>query len=491
MKLSLSPRWTLIALFATVALLPLALIAAASNVSPLGVVGVVGGLLLVVAIVHAIALRRDAPTSHSLETLYADPRAMHHGPPDLDDAIRQERVAYGERATLPAPDAPKYSVYDETLGEALRFAPSGLAMTPAYLLDRAYRILDWNEAFGLVFDRTMDGRTGQSVLEWTYFLDNYKDIVDHASRFTDAQNLPDVDVEPIEFTSTRYGRVHGTKRAYRMPADNGTTAAWLITIEPQFDRPESGLRFKQDLITLMNLDVMWSEYALSYDHVLLNTSIYTHLIQTMIGDRADGPLAAIAPGARILDLGAGTGNVTQALASKGRGYHIIAIDANRTMLECLKAKCNVYLTTSPEKPGVFALRQNLVSLFGIPDGSIDCAIMNNVLYAIPDYQPVLQEIRRVLKPGGELRISGPHTGSDVEILFRDIRRDLEASGQFEAVKLAYERVYAINKLRLAPMLGRWTTAELAKTLQEAGFGQIVHASESVYNGQSMLICARK
>src|SRR5205085_4075086 len=100
-------------------------------------------------------------------------------------------------------------------------------------------------------------------------------------------------------------------------------------------------------------------------------------------------------------------------------------------------------------------------------------------------------IRRVLKPGAELRISGPHAGSDVEILFRDIRRDLETSGRFDAVKPAYERVYAINKLRLAPMLGRWSTDRLAQTVREAGFGEIAHASECVYDGQSMLVCGRK
>ena len=489
MRVSLSSRWSLVALFATILLLPPALIAAAYNVIwPLGVVGV---LLAAVAIVHAVALRRDAPTSHSLTALYADPRSVQHTTRSLDDATRQQRVAYSQQVVLPARDAPAYSIFDETLSEALRFAPSGFAMMPAYLLDRAYRILDWNEAFGLVFDRTMEGRTGQSVLEWTYFLDNYQEVMDHAGRFTDPNNLPDIDVEAIEFTSARYGRVHGTKRAHRMRGDSGATAAWLVTIEPQFDKTEYGLEFKQDLIGLMSLDLMWSEYALSYDNVLLNTSIYTHLVQTIIGDQADGPLGSIPPGSRILDLGAGTGNIAGALASKGRGYYIIAIDGNRTMLECLKAKCNVYLTTSPDKPGVLALRQNLISLFGIPDGSIDCAIMNNVLYAIPDHQPVLQEVLRVLKPGGELRISGPHATSDVEILFRDIRRDLEASDRFDAVKPAYERVYAINKLRLAPMLRRWSTDQLAKILSDAGFGTVVHASESVYNGQSMLICARK
>jgi ubiquinone/menaquinone biosynthesis C-methylase UbiE/PAS domain-containing protein len=490
-SLSPSPRWTLPALFATIALLPLALIALAvyERIWPLIVVGV---LFPPVAILHALALRRDTPMAHSLAPLYGDPRAPHHAPRSLDDATRQERVAYSEQVVLPARDAPAYSIYDETLGEALRFAPSGFAMTPAYLLDRAYRILDWNEAFGLVFDRTMEGRTGQSVLEWTYFLDNYQEVMDHGSRrFADPNKLPAVDVEPIEFTSTRYGKVHGTKRAYRMPGDNGATAAWLVTIEPQFDTTKEGLEFKQDLIGQMSLDLMWSEYALSYDHVLLNTSIYTHLTETIIGDRTDGPLAALPPGSRILDLGAGTGNVANALASKGRRHHIIAIDANRTMLECLKAKCNVYLTTSPEKPGVFALRQNLISLFGIPDASADCAIMNNVLYAIADHQPVLQEVLRVLKPGGELRISGPHAASDVETLFREIRRDLEASGRFEAVKPAYERVYAINKLRLAPMLRRWATDQLAKILLDVGFSEIVHSSETIYTGQSMLIFARK
>ena len=37
----------------------------------------------------------------------------------------------------------------------------------------------------------------------------------------------------------------------------------------------------------------------------------------------------------------------------------------------------------------------------------------------------------------------------------------------------------------------WSTDQLAKILREAGFGEIAHASESVYNGQSMVIYARK
>jgi ubiquinone/menaquinone biosynthesis C-methylase UbiE len=382
-------------------------------------------------------------------------------------------------------------MFEESLAEALRFAPSGFALLPTYLLDKVYRILDWNEAFSLAFDRTMDGRTGHSVLEWTYFLDNYEAVVEHSKRFADPDNLPEIDVEPIAYTSMRYGRLDGIKRAYRIPGDSGTPVAWLVTIEPRFDSAATELAYKQDLIGLMSLDLMWSEYALSYDNVLLNTTMYTELIQTMTGTRDGGPLSPLPDEAWILDLGAGTGNVSQALAAQKRRYHVIALENNRTMLECLKAKCCVEAAASIEQPGVFAVRQNIASLFGIPDNSIDCAIMNNVLYSIADHEGALREVLRVLKPGGELRISGPHKRSDVDVLFRDIKEDLQAKSLFAELRPAYDRVYAINRMRLASMLQRWTTSELADDLLKLGFSQVLHASETIYNGQSMLLSVRK
>lgn len=38
----------------------------------------------------------------------------------------------------------------------------------------------------------------------------------------------------------------------------------------------------------------------------------------------------------------------------------------------------------------------------LPDQSIDCVVMTYTLCTIPDYRSALQQIRRVLKPGGEL-----------------------------------------------------------------------------------------
>ena len=39
-------------------------------------------------------------------------------------------------------------------------------MSPMYLLDEGFRIVDWNFAFSLAFDRSMEGRRGLSVREW-------------------------------------------------------------------------------------------------------------------------------------------------------------------------------------------------------------------------------------------------------------------------------------------------------------------------------------
>lgn len=77
-------------------------------------------------------------------------------------------------------------------------------------------------------------------------LDNYKEVIEHGIKvFGDKENLPSIDIENITYTSKRYARLNGIKRAYRIPkdpslneADNTSqTRGWLITIELMFDDP--------------------------------------------------------------------------------------------------------------------------------------------------------------------------------------------------------------------------------------------------------------
>jgi ubiquinone/menaquinone biosynthesis C-methylase UbiE len=410
-------------------------------------------------------------------------------PKHLDADVRSKREAYAKQKSPPCADEPVLGAIERNLAADLLVRPSAYPMTPMYLLDKSYRILDWNEAFSLAFDRTMEGRAGESILEWVYFLDNYEDVVDHAELFSDPKNLPAVDVEQIKYTSLRYGMISGKKRAYRIPDDSGELIAWLVTIQLHFSDARTEFKFQDDLVRYLGLNHMWSEYAMSYDLVLNNTAVYPELIDAMLGRHGDLP--AIKRDSRILDLGAGTGNISFALASQGRDYQVLAVENNRTMLSLLRAKCRDFLVSRPTAPGIFPIKQDITSLYGIKDEDFDYAILNNVLYAVENYKACLDEVSRVLKTGGEIRISGPRKDTKLDVLFDRIEKDLRARGIFGDLKDRFDHVYSMNQLRLKPFLHRWTTEELKAILHDAGFSEITHASESLYAGQSMLLCARK
>lgn len=408
---------------------------------------------------------------------------------ELDPSTLSERKSYADSKVLPGTPSLDYTALDFAKVERLQVRPSAYPMTPMYLLDRDYRILDWNEAFSLAFDRTMEGRQGQGVLGWTYYLDNYQSVLDHAETvFADPEGLPLIDVEDIVYTSLRYGRIDGVKRAYQIPDDDGRCFAWLITLELDFANPKEKERYRYELLRLIGLDQLWSEYAISYDRILSNARVYRDLLDTLIGNT--GLLPALAPDARVLDLGAGTGNLSLRLLNGDSRRTVLALDNNRVMLEFLRDKCRGLLREDYNGPGVIAVKQDATSLFGLPSDYFDCVIANNVFYALPDLEATLEACLRILKPGGELRMSGPKADTHLEVLFRRIRSDLEAAGTFREYQADFEHVEQINKLRLKPMLHRWKTQEFCDILKQAGF-LVNHSSEEIYAGQSMLICANK
>ena len=404
-----------------------------------------------------------------------------------EDEVAQ-REAYVKERAIPGENAPAYEILRDRL--AVKSVPIADRMAPMYLLDRKFRIVDWNEAFSLAFDRTMEGRRGHGVLEWTYFLDNYETVVDHGiARFGDETNLTAVDVETVEFTSRRYGKISGKKRAYRLPGDDGDCIGWLIIISPKFRVEGEAVKFRHDLIRVLGHEQLWSEYALTYDLVLSNTEVYNGLLADMLGERGDLP--AIEPGSRVMDLGAGTGNLTARLLDQAPETTVYALENNYAMFDLLCAKCEGSLRDDDEGPGVIPVKQDVTSLYGFQDDYFDSAIMNNVLYSLSDPLACLREVLRVLKPGGDVRISGPKRDTDLEVLFERIREDLVRKGQFDRVEEAYQHVLDVNRFRLGSMLYRMDLGELSDLLREAGFSEITHRRNDAYEGQAMLVRAVK
>jgi ubiquinone/menaquinone biosynthesis C-methylase UbiE len=194
--------------------------------------------------------------------------------------------------------------------------------------------------------------------------------------------------------------------------------------------------------------------------------------------------------AKILDLGAGTGNFTERLAAGHPERLVVAAENNRTMLALLRDKVRPLLRTNGPR-GVVPLKQDITTLLGLEDEEFDVAIMNNVLYSLDDVPTCLREVHRVLRDGGEIRISGPQKRTRLDKLLKRIKSDLKARGVFDELEQDFERVRIINERRLAQWLYRWSVDEMKEMLRDAGFRDVFYATDRAYCGQSMVIGARK
>jgi ubiquinone/menaquinone biosynthesis C-methylase UbiE len=95
-----------------------------------------------------------------------------------------------------------------------------------------------------------------------------------------------------------------------------------------------------------------------------------------------------APGGRVLDLGAGTGKLTELLVAQAD--ELIAVEPDSGMLEELRRRL----------PGVDA-RQGSAEDIPVPDASVDAIMVGQAMHWF-DQERSLPELARVLAPGGVL-----------------------------------------------------------------------------------------
>lgn len=412
---------------------------------------------------------------------------------ELAPEEKAQKEAFASSLHLPTHDAPPFRILTERSISEMGLWPGADPTLPMYSLGKDYRIIDWNKAFSLAFDRSMEGLRGQFVTEWVYHLANYEDILRHGeSAFADRNNLPRIDIEDIRFVSKRYNGISATKRAYQIPGDDGECIGWLIILDLRFDDEEAHSKFHSELIQIQRMDLLWSEYSIVYDKVLTNTKIYRELLREMFeGRNGERP---IRPDTAVLDLGAGTGNITEFLSEPDKNRAIVAIDDNRLMLNLLKWKCGDRLTEDVAAPGVTVIKQDIVSLYGLDDNYFDYVMANNVLYSLGSEEAIqncLEEVHRVLKPSGEIRLSGPKKDTDLNRLFRRIEKDLKNANKFKELKDDFKRVEDINKERLSKFLFDYDLDDMKSLVHKAGFSQITYETDRAYGGEAMIIFATK
>ncbi len=99
-------------------------------------------------------------------------------------------------------------------------------------------------------------------------------------------------------------------------------------------------------------------------------------------------LAALRPDSRVLDLGAGTGRMSVPLARAG--CRVIGVDVSHVMLASLRSKAGAVRVAAIAGDG---------AQLPIADASCDAVVVARLLYLVPELRRLLDEVRRVLKPG--------------------------------------------------------------------------------------------
>jgi len=120
----------------------------------------------------------------------------------------------------------------------------------------------------------------------------------------------------------------------------------------------------------------------------------------------DFGLLPIQPGERLLDLGCGAGR--HAFEAARKGAKVVALDMDKSELAQVTAIFAAMAEAGeiPDNASATAVNGDATSL-PFPDGSFDKVIAAEVLEHLPADQKAMNEIARVLRPGGVAAVTVP------------------------------------------------------------------------------------
>lgn len=119
-------------------------------------------------------------------------------------------------------------------------------------------------------------------------------------------------------------------------------------------------------------------------------------------------LQRLQPGERVVDAGSGAGfDCFVAAQQVGRTGRVVGVDMLAEMLEKSRASARHLELDNVE------FREGIIESMPVPDGWADVVISNGVINLCADKKRAMQEIWRVLKPGGRLQFADIANGKPV------------------------------------------------------------------------------
>jgi predicted methyltransferase len=147
-------------------------------------------------------------------------------------------------------------------------------------------------------------------------------------------------------------------------------------------------------------------------------------------------LIGIAPGTVVADVGAGSGYMTVRLAKRvGPNGTVLANDVQSTLLTAVRDKVRALQLTNVKTI------QGTETDARLPDGAVDLALLFDVYHEFRNPQPMLQSIRRALKPDGRL-VLVEYRKEDTSLPIAETHRMsvAEARTEVEAEGFVFERL---------------------------------------------------
>lgn len=156
--------------------------------------------------------------------------------------------------------------------------------------------------------------------------------------------------------------------------------------------------------------------------------------------RWDRAIAALPfPHGRVLDLGCAFGFATKMLARKG--YETVGVDNSSQYIARARHR-------HPKGEYILSSAESLP----LENASFDGVLFLDVLEHVTNEEAVIQEIRRVLKPGGTLILSVPHRGllgwlDSLNVYARIVRLTRHGLFPQEIAQTGIHRHYSVRRLR--------------------------------------------